>query len=560
VAPEVDTHSPPNVMHVQQTKAIEAALEMLGRVSARSARRAVVGGGRALAVFGGEQVARGLGLLLPRGSRPAALDASPAGQLRRWMSQWEAAIPLKMPALSPTMTHGTLTRWVKAEGDEIAAGDVVAEIDTDKATVGFEVQEDGFLAKIFVPSGTENVEVGRVLALMVNEKEEVPDVQAKDWEAVLGATGMVQEAAGSNDAPPAPAAPAAKADPVFGSQRVSPAAAALVRGNGLDISSIKGSGKKGMVTKADVLVLMGKAPMPKAAASKPAKAAPPPTAAVAAPTKTVPSIVDLGGALPSVEFEPASRPEGYVSPAAFSEVKPSNVRRVISSRLTESKATIPHSYAVMDCRIDGMLKLRKNLKAKGVAVSVNDLVIKAVAKSLRAVPEANCFFDVKSGVIRANKTVDISVAVATEGGLITPIVRDADALPVGDIGGKVKDLATRARAGKLAPAEFQGGSFTVSNLGMFGIDEFSAVINPPQACILAVGRGAERAVFAGDAMAFDVNSADAALDKSQDAEPELATVMSVMMSSDRRVVDDVIAAQFLASFKHLCEHPEQLLA
>lgn len=481
------------------------------------------------------------------------------------MTDWGAATPLKMPALSPTMTAGTVSKWLVTEGESVAAGDSIAEIDTDKASVSYEMQDDGILAKILVPEGTEDVPVGQVLALLVDEEDDLAEVQSKDWTAVLskGAAASAQQA----DTRKPPATPATSGTGAnFGSKRVSPAAAHLVRSEMIDVSGVEGTGRHGMITKGDVLVFLGRAPassLPKAAAAvlvpEPLPAVDAPASPAApAPVLSLGDVIDLGGNLPAVAFTDGSRPSS--APAgAFEDRKPSMVRKVISSRLTESKATIPHSYAVMDCRLDAMLELRRQLKAAGVVVSVNDLVIKAVAKALREVPEANCRFDEASNSVKANDTVDISVAVATDGGLITPIVTGADTRGLAGINAAVRDLAGRARSNRLAPHEYQGGCFTVSNLGMFGIDEFSAVINPPQACILAVGRGARRAVFAGDAAAVAAD-VDAIPEAAAGAQPEEATVMSVMMSSDRRVVDDVIAGQFLASFRQHCETPALLMA
>ncbi|MDO9002616.1 MAG: 2-oxo acid dehydrogenase subunit E2 [Aquabacterium sp.] len=246
----------------------------------------------------------------------------------------------------------------------------------------------------------------------------------------------------------------------------------------------------------------------------------------------------------------------------FTDTKPSQVRRIIAGRLAESKATIPHQYAVMDCQLDALMKLRNGLKEAGVTLSVNDMVIKAAAKALRDVPEANCYYDGKSDTIVPNATVDVSVAVATEGGLITPIVKGADTLGLLAINERVKDLAGRARANKLKPDEFQGGSFTISNLGMFGIDEFSAVINPPQACILAVGKGEKKVLAAplGSPFSLDDEVVVTGDGSKTCPEPIVATVMTVMLSSDARVVDAAISAQFLQVFRHYIQNPTLLVA
>lgn len=347
---------------------------------------------------------------------------------------------------------------------------------------------------------------------------------------------------------------AATATDEFRGLRLFPSAAHLARSKHVDLTGVVGSGKHGMITKGDVLAKMGVLPAgatgavsaPRGAASRGAGdggdaravAAPAPVAAAAlAPSAAPAATQTTSGAATWIPLGHAERP----IPGAFTEKKPSTMRKVIASRLAESKALNPHTYAIMDCRIDGLLALRKKLKDVGVAVSVNDMVIKAAAVALRTVPEANASFDVASHSVRTNASVDISVAVATEGGLITPIIKDADHKGLQAINDAVKDLAGRARVGKLLPTEYQGGTFTISNLGMFGINEFTAVINPPQACILAVGKG-EPVLVPSD----------------RTGEPELATIMSVQLSADRRVVDEITAGQFLQAFREVCGRPELL--
>lgn len=330
----------------------------------------------------------------------------------------------------------------------------------------------------------------------------------------------------------------------------------------------RGSGKGGRITKGDVLALLGAAPRAAtaAAASSCEIAAmtsgrantsftePQTTALPSAPTPTAASAPAPASASPAsattASFDTGA-PRG-----AYTDTKPSQVRRVISQRLTESKARVPHQYFTMDCQIDALLKHRAALKAQGVVVSVNDMVVKAAALALRDVPEANCTFDVASGTVRANSGIDISVAVATDGGLITPIVRAADKLGLAAINARTKDLATRARTGKLKPDEFQGGSFTISNLGMFGIDEFTAVINPPQATIMAVGQGRPMVVGAPlTAAELDSWPPAPSADAAAPLPASVATVMTVQISADVRVLDAGLAGSFLQVFRHYVQNP-----
>lgn len=426
-----------------------------------------------------------------------------------------------------------------------------------------------FLAKILVPEGTEDVKVGAALALIVEDKADVAAVQAAVAAGATPPAATAAAPASQAGSPPqghghasAAAGPAVDAASLPATS-VMPSARALMQNAGVNAAALvgKGSGKAGRITKGDVLALLGKAP-PQAAATTTA-AAQASAPAGATPTQLqqpaqAPSQAASGaGAPPQPQPIPATagpveRPGG----GKYTDAKPSQVRRVIASRLTESKARIPHQYAVMDCEIDGLLALRAQLKTIGINVSVNDLVVKAAARALREMPEVNCYYDSKTDSVRANSTVDISVAVATEGGLITPIVKGADGLSVAAINERVKDLATRARANKLKPEEFQGGSFTISNLGMYGIDSFSAVINPPQACILAVGKGERKPVLPPltdlDSEALVLASGKA---PKSPVQPRTATVMSVMMSSDARVLDDAAAARFLSVFKHYVQSP-----
>jgi len=513
---------------------------------------------------------------------PKAGGALPA---RGFASQsYDGATPLPMPALSPTMETGKLTEWLKFPGDQLSPGDVIAEVETDKAVVSFECQDDGFMAAHLVPAGTEDVPVGAIIALMVDEASEIDAIKDKKWPNPL------EQAAAAAAAPaPAPAAaPAAKKDtsahsaPANDPTRVMPAAYRLVLEHSIDISAVVGTGHKGRITKGDILVHLGKAP----ASSLPQKKAPKHTAAAASSgsSAAAPAGGDSGyvaygvsvqkGALhmpeqPKPELPPPSkRPDG-VPAGTYTDSKASGMRRVISSRLTESKSTVPHMYVQADCTIDALMAQRAALKAAGVKVSVNDMVLKAVAKALRDVPEANGYFDAKEGIVKSNESVDISVAVATDGGLITPIVTNADQRGLLGINAAVKDLATRARSGKLAAGEYQGGTFTVSNLGMFGISDFTAVINPPQACILAVGSSRQEVLLAADAaaaggialgadgMPTPVGDADGLVSEDDCV---VVTKMAVQLSGDRRVVDEVVAGQFMAALQAYLNNPVLLLS
>ena len=437
--------------------------------------------------------------------------------------------PLLMPALSPTMTEGNLVKWHVKEGDTISSGDVVAEIETDKATMEVEAVDEGTIGKIVVAEGTEAVAVNAVIAYILEEGESADDIPAEGAEPAPAApapdaksepeakpTSKAEAPAASPPAAntPAPAAPAA-AD---GSRvKASPLARRMAAQAGLDLASLKGSGPQGRIVKADVESAMS---------GGAAKAETPATAPAAAPA-VAPSL----GAAPSADVPGLP---------AYDEIPNSNMRKVIAKRLTESKQFAPHFYLTVDCEIDELLKVRKDLNAKSDAykLSVNDLVIRAAAVALKQVPAANASWTEKA--IRIYKQVDISVAVAIDGGLITPVIKDAGSKGLIEISSSMKDLATRARAGKLAPDEFQGGTFSISNLGMFGIKDFAAVINPPQGAILAVGAGEQRAVVKNGALA-------------------IATVMSCTLSVDHRVVDGAIGAEFLAAFKKLVEDPLTML-
>jgi len=436
--------------------------------------------------------------------------------------------PILMPALSPTMTEGKLAKWIKKEGDAVKAGDVLAEIETDKATMEVEAVDEGKLGRIVVPAGTENVAVNAPIAYLLNEGESASalDSIAKTPAAAKPAAAPPAPAAAAPAAAPAPApapkpaaaptptAPAAPSAAVPApaskdGQRVfaSPLARRLATEANLDLGRIQGSGPHGRIVKADIESAKSSGVAAPAAAS-----APRPAAAAPAPAMPLPT-------------------EG------FTELPLSTMRKVIARRLMESKQTIPHFYLTVEAEIDALLALRSQLNAKageGVKLSVNDLVIKACGMALAKVPRANAIWG--GDKILLNKTCDVSVAVALDDGLITPVIRSADRKGLATISAEMKSLAERAKAGKLMPEEYQGGAFSLSNLGMFGIKEFAAVINPPQGSILAVGKGEQRAVVKGGALA-------------------VATMMSCTLSCDHRVIDGAIGAEFLDAIKKLIEDP-----
>ncbi len=408
-------------------------------------------------------------------------------------------INITMPALSPTMTEGNLAKWLKAEGDSIEAGEPIAEIETDKATMEVEAVDNGILGKIVVAEGAENVAVNTVIGVMLAEGEDSSALEGLSVEAPApAASEPPQDAAPAMPEPASP--PTAPATPARDGQRikVSPLARKMAAQAGIDLGTLSGSGPKGRIVKADIKAAMGDAP---------AQAAAPPAAPAAGATTELPL---------------------------------SNMRKTIARRLTESKQTIPHYYLSVDCELNRLLGLRKELNARDESfkLSVNDFVVRAVALALRKVPEANAAWS-ETAILQYD-TVDVSVAVAIPDGLITPIVRDADRKGLASISAEVKDLAARARDRKLLPHEYQGGSFSVSNLGMFGIREFAAVINPPQSGILAVGAGEKRAVVKDDALA-------------------VATVMTCTLSADHRIIDGAIGAQLLTAFKGYLEEPLTML-
>jgi pyruvate dehydrogenase E2 component (dihydrolipoamide acetyltransferase) len=418
------------------------------------------------------------------------------------------AINILMPALSPTMTEGKLAKWLKKEGDEVKSGDVLAEIETDKATMEVEAVEEGYLAKILVADGTEGVAVNAVIAILTATKGEAVDAPAA---APAQAAPVAAAPAMAVAAPSAPPAPVARTgERIF----ASPLAKRIAGQNGIDLKTVKGTGPNGRIVRADV---------------EKAQAAPAP---VAAPTATAPAVPPKPAPAPAIT-------------APHTKIPHSTMRKVIARRLTESKQSVPHFYLTVTIELDALMKLRGELNAKSpkdgagaFKLSVNDLIIKACAIALKRHPGVNASWT-DDAIVQYDE-VDVSVAVAIPDGLITPIVKGADRLGLAAISNSMKDLAGRAKAGKLKPEEFQGGGFSISNLGMFGISEFSAIINPPQAAILAVGAGERRPVVKGDAIVP-------------------ATVMSATLSVDHRVIDGALGAQFLQTLKGLIEEPLSLL-
>ncbi|KAL7858307.1 hypothetical protein AOLI_G00184090 [Acnodon oligacanthus] len=450
-----------------------------------------------------------------------------------------APIKVQMPALSPTMEEGNIVKWLKKEGEAVAAGDALCEIETDKAVVTMESNDDGVLAKILMEEGSKNVRLGTLIAVMVEEGE--------DWKRVEIPSLVSSQPAPSPPpaaAPPsaAPVAPPPRAAPA-GSLRLSPAARHILDTHGLDPHLATATGPRGLITKEDALNLLKKG---EAAHRVAPVAAPPPAAlAPAAPAPTpaapAPSAAPASG---RPLYPPISVPGKPGAPGTFTEVPASNVRRVIAQRLTQSKTTIPHAYASVDCDLGAVLQLRKELAQEEIKVSVNDFIIKAAAVTLKEMPEVNVTWSGDGP--QALDSIHISVAVATDRGLITPIIKDAANKGVQEIAANTKALAQKARAGKLLPEEYQGGSFSVSNLGMFGISGFSAVINPPQSCILAVGRSRDELTLTPE---------------DQDGSgPSLRTrqLMTVTLSSDGRLVDDELASRFLDRFRANLEKPQRM--
>ncbi|XP_029290491.1 pyruvate dehydrogenase protein X component, mitochondrial [Cottoperca gobio] len=438
-------------------------------------------------------------------------------------------VKVQMPALSPTMEEGNIVKWLKKEGEAVAAGDALCEIETDKAVVTLESNDDGIMAKILMEEGSRNVPLGTLIALMVDEGQDWKQVEIPPPDAAApSAAPPATDVAAAPVVPPAapsPATPPKRA--TSGPLRLSPAARHILDTHGLDPKLATATGPRGLITKEDALNLLKTSPAPKAT---PAMAAPSPVPAPAA-------VPPPPGSRPNIP--PLSVPGKPGAPGTFTEIPASNIRRVIAQRLTQSKTTIPHAYASVDCDMAAVMHLRKNLAKEQIKVSVNDFIIKAAAVTLKEMPEVNVTWSGDGPC--ALDSVHISIAVATDKGLITPIIRDAANKGVQEISANVKALAQKARDGKLLPEEYQGGSFSISNLGMFGISGFSAVINPPQACILAVGTSRSELRLCED---------DQTLRTEQ--------LMTVTLSSDGRLVDDELASRFLDKFRSNLEKPQRM--
>ncbi|HVO04810.1 MAG TPA: pyruvate dehydrogenase complex dihydrolipoamide acetyltransferase [Candidatus Cybelea sp.] len=437
-------------------------------------------------------------------------------------------INILMPALSPTMTEGNLAKWLKQEGDAIKSGDVIAEIETDKATMEVEAVDEGKLGKIVVPAGTEGVKVNDVIAVLLEEGESASDIagtqagkpKAEAPKPPQTPTPTLPQMEGGGRQGAAPASPSPDAgEGRAGGKRIfaSPLARRIASEQGLDLARISGSGPNGRIVRADVMA---------AAAGGTAKAAPGAAAQKPAPLPAAPSF----GAFGEPEFE---------------LIPHTTVRKTIARRLQESKQFVPHFYLTVDCEIDRLLALREEANALSAKegpgaykLSVNDFLIKAYAVALKQVPKANASWSDEG--IKQYKTADISVAVAIPNGLVTPIIRHAEAKTLTQISAEMKELAGRAKAGKLKPEDYTGGSASLSNLGMFGIKSFSAIINPPQATILAAGAGEQRAVVKNGQLA-------------------VATIMSATLAVDHRAVDGALGAELLAAFKRLVENPAAIL-
>ena len=437
---------------------------------------------------------------------------------------------LKMPALSPTMEEGTLAKWLVKEGDEVKSGDILAEIETDKATMEFEAVDEGKIAKILVPEGTDGVKVGVPIAILAAEGEDVSAAAPKADTAPAEAPKAAAPAPKADETPKSPPTQAAVETPAAPSQpavapraegdrvKASPLARRLAQAQNVDLNALQGSGPGGRIVRADVDAAVGKGP-----AAAPA-GAPAPAAAPA-----------IGGH--------AVLPGPIEQAIPHEAIKLSNIRKTIARRLTESKQQIPHIYLTVDIQLDALLKLRgelnTGLESRGVKLSVNDLLIKALAQALIEVPECNVSF--AGDQLFKYSRADISVAVSIPAGLITPIIVGADTKSVSAISSEMKDLAARAKDGKLQPTEYQGGTASLSNMGMYGIKQFEAVINPPQGMIMAIGAGEKRPYVINDSL-------------------QIATVMSATGSFDHRAIDGADGAKLMQAFKRLVENPLGMLA
>lgn len=420
-------------------------------------------------------------------------------------------IEILMPALSPTMTEGNLAKWVVKEGDKIKSGQVIAEIETDKATMEVEAVDEGVMGKIVVPAGTEAVKVNNLIALLLEDGEDKKALDSyKPKAAAAPAAAPVEKKDDglriTDDKKVSAPSSSVISPPSSGRVMASPLAKRVAANEGIDVRMVQGTGPHGRVVKDDVL-----------------------------------KAVAMGST--------CGKGRVMRNPMEVTKIANNNMRKVIARRLTESKQTVPHFYLTVECELDKLLEIRKeiNFDAESTAgkdkkpaykLSVNDFIIKATALALKKVPAANASWT-DEAILQYNN-VDISVAVAIDGGLITPIVKNADQKSVVTISNEMKDLAARAKAGKLAPEEFQGGGFSISNLGMFGVKQFAAIVNPPQGCILAVGAGEDRVVVRSGKM-------------------EVRNIVDLTLSVDHRVVDGALGAQFLAALKHYLESPSLML-
>ena len=426
------------------------------------------------------------------------------------------AVEILMPALSPTMEEGTLAKWLVKAGDKVKSGQILAEIETDKATMEFEAVDEGIISQLLVAAGTAGVKVNTPIAVIVEEGESL-SAAPKAAAPVAAVSAPVAVASAMPVAAPAAKGQGAR---VF----ASPLARRLALEKGVDLTGVAGSGPHGRIVKADVEGSNALAPVKTSAA---------PATTAAAPAK---------GAMPTGMT--AETVKKMYADRAYTEVTLDGMRRTIAARLTEAKQTIPHFYLRREVRLDALVAFReqmnKGLESRGIKLSLNDFIIKACALALQAVPNANAVW--AGDRILKLKPSDVAVAVAVDGGLFTPVLRDADSKTLSALSAEMKDLAARAKTKKLAPHEYQGGSFAISNLGMMGVENFDAVINPPHGAILAVGAGIKKPVVL------------------QDNSIGVATVMSMTLSVDHRVIDGALGAEFLKVVVELLENPVAMLA
>ncbi|KAI1295368.1 Pyruvate dehydrogenase protein X component, mitochondrial [Halotydeus destructor] len=442
--------------------------------------------------------------LVPKFSAPNNACLLQQNWLRTSVPFYVKGTPVGMPSLSPTMTEGTIIKWHKKEGDKINPGDVICEIQTDKAVVAFEMEDEAVLAKILVPEDTKDIKIGTLIMLTVEEGENWQEVEMPDNVATDAGAPPPASASAPVSSPKPKSEPSSGAtEPGHGRHLVGPSVRNLLHHYNIEESQVKATGPKGAILKSDVLDYIKQNNLT------------PHTEGLKSPAVSHASTKTAVKAAKSVDIEL------------------SNIRKIIAKRLTESKSTIPHGYMSADCNMNKLIKLRSEMKKAGASVSVNDFIIKASGLSLKKATGVNVHWNEASGTIEAIPTVDIAVAVATPTGLITPIVKDANSLDVNEISATVRELADRAKQGKLKPHEFQGGSFSISNLGMFGIAEFCAVINPPQSAILAIG---------GSRLVVNDHGG-------------LEQRMTVTLSYDVRAIEEETAAKFLETFTQLMNDP-----